>query len=369
MRILHLNAGNETGGGMHHILGLMNELNKEEFILGVMEDGELLKRANNAGIRTIYFPCHSRFSIPLMQRIKSYVQQEDIGCIHTHGPRANVYANILKKIIPFQWVVTIHSNPFLDFMEKGMYGKVLCKLNLHAVRNADKIIAISQPFKDCLMDANIDSEKIVTTLNGIDFKKRVESCYCKQDFGIPEGDIVFLMVARLEEVKGHRIALEAFCELLKSSQNCHLMLAGDGSLQHELERMVANLDLEKHVHFLGYRNDIEYFYQLADVTLLTSLSESFPLVLLESAKVKTPVISTDVGGVGELVVDKSLGWRIKPGNTRELLAAMKDALFFYNQGMLPLMGSKLYHHASTKFTLEILAENIYNVYQSMQDIK
>ncbi|EQB38106.1 MULTISPECIES: glycosyltransferase family 4 protein [Virgibacillus] len=366
MKILHLNAGNETGGGMYHILNLMKEFNNEQFVLGVMEDGELLKRANESGIQTVHFSCNSRFSIPLIHKMKSYIQQEHIHCIHTHGPRANVYANILRKIVPFQWVVTIHSNPFLDFMGKGMYGKLLSKLNVNAMRQADKLVAISHPFKDFLIDAGIDEAKIVIALNGIDFTHHVECNYRKQDFGIAEDDFVFLMVARLEEVKGHHFALEAFSEVLKSAGNCHLMLAGEGALQQQLEKMVTELGITDHVHFLGYRNDIEHLYQLADVTLLTSLSESFPLVLLESAKVKTPVISTDVGGVSELVVDKSVGWRIKPGNTRELIAAMNDALFFYKRGMLRLMGEKLYNHASAKFTLEIFAENIYNVYRSMK---
>ncbi|API91749.1 glycosyltransferase family 4 protein [Virgibacillus sp. 6R] len=365
MKVLHLNAGSETGGGMYHILGLMKEFKDKQFILGVMEQGELLQRAKQLGIKTVHFSSSSKLSIPLIKKMISFIKQEKITCIHSHGPRANVYTSILKKMLPFQWVVTIHSDPFLDFMEKGTYGKLLSRINMNAVKNANKLIAISQPFKDCLIDAGIDENKIITTLNGIDFKQRVKNIYKKRDFGINADEFIFLMVARLEKVKGHQFAIKAFSEILKRNSKCHLMLAGDGRLYNQLKKMVFELGIEKNVHFLGYRKDVQHLYKIADVTLLTSLSESFPLVLLESAKAKTPVISSDVGEVNKLIVNNGVGWIVKPANTMEIIAAMKDALFFHKQGKLSLIGEKLYQHASKKFTLEIFAENIYNVYRGL----
>src|SRR5690625_5729573 len=88
MKILHLNAGNETVGGMHHILGLLNALNREEFVLGVLEKGELYKRATNAGIRTVHFSSNTRMSIPLLHKMIRYIKRENINVVHTHGPRA-----------------------------------------------------------------------------------------------------------------------------------------------------------------------------------------------------------------------------------------------------------------------------------------
>ncbi|WP_188454978.1 glycosyltransferase family 4 protein [Virgibacillus oceani] len=368
MKILHLNAGNETGGGMHHILSLLKEFNREEFILGVLEKGELLKRANGYGIKTVHFSNHLKISVPLMQKIANYIRQERINYIHTHGPRANVYANILKKIVPFHWIVTVHSDPEHDFLDKGMYGRFLCRIHLNAIKNADKVIAISEPFRTNLNGVGVEYNKIVTALNGIDFRKKLPKPHFRNDLGFTDNDFLFFMVARLEQVKGHSIAFEAFSQLVKKNRACHMLLAGDGTLRNHLKQLSSSLNIEKHVHFMGHRDDVERFYEMVDTTMLTSFSESFPLVLLESARAKTPIIASDVGGISELIGDNSLGWRVKPGNTSELISAMEEAIIFRNRGMLKTMGEKLQSHASSKFSLEIFAENIYNVYLSMENV-
>ncbi|WP_077329225.1 glycosyltransferase family 4 protein [Virgibacillus siamensis] len=395
MRILHLNAGNETGGGMHHILGLLNEFNSgknpglqesqyemsqeflpgstketpisspDEFTLGVLEKGELLQRAQNAGIRTVHFPNRMKMSIPLMQKMKNHIKNEQIDIIHTHGPRANVYANLLKKMTPFTWVATVHSDPFHDFMGKGKYGNLLTRINVHALKNADRIIAISETFRNGLINAGFQGNRIVTALNGIDFHQGLSQTAAKKDYGFAEDDFVIIMVARLEPVKGHEVALKAFSEIAAKHPECKLVLVGEGSLLTRLKLLVNDLNISNHVHFMGHQQHVDPFYQIADLTMLTSYSESFPLVLLESARAKTPVIATDVGGVSQLIQGRQHGWKVAPGNTRELCLAMEEALYAHRKGKLQVIGDKLFTHASRKFSVQTFAEDIYNVYLKM----
>ncbi|MBY7144641.1 glycosyltransferase family 4 protein [Virgibacillus sp. NKC19-3] len=353
---------------MHHILGLLQVFQQnqsEQFVLGVLEEGELFQRASAAGIQTVHFSNATRVSIPLLYKMIAYIKREKISVVHTHGPRANVYANILRKLIPFQWVVTIHSHPLHDFIHKGRYGNILSKLNIHAVKHADRVIAISEPFRTSLTNAGVQDGRIITALNGIDFHKQIDRPYEKSDFGFAEDDFIILMVARLEHVKGHHTALEAFSAFLSKKHKCHILLVGDGSLKKALMDYATMLGITNQVHFMGNRNDADRFYHMADVTMLTSFSESFPLVLLESARANTPVISTDVGGVRELILDRSIGWKVQPGNIMELTAAMEDALRLYKKGMLSAIGKNLKTHASDKFTVEKFAENVYNIYISM----
>src|SRR5699024_11634435 len=112
--------------------------------LGVFEKAELYKRAREAGINTVYFSSKTKLSIPLIKKMANYIKYKKITYIHTHGPRANVYANILKRIAQFNWVVTVDSDPSHDFMGKGIYGNFLSKLNIRAIKNADRIVAISE---------------------------------------------------------------------------------------------------------------------------------------------------------------------------------------------------------------------------------
>lgn len=135
---------------MYHILHLLKELNRDEFILGVFEEGELLRRANKLGIKTVCFANKAKFSITLIKQIATYMKKEGVNYVHTHGPRANVYAHMLKRIIDFNWIVTVHSDPDHDFLDKGLYGDFLSLLNMRAIKHADRIITVSEQFKDKL---------------------------------------------------------------------------------------------------------------------------------------------------------------------------------------------------------------------------
>src|SRR5699024_1975386 len=183
-KILHLNAGNETGGGMHHILNLLRELKTHQCVLGVFERGELLKRAQDAGIKTVYFPNRTRLSLPLLQALKKYIEEEEIDIVHTHGPRANVYIHFLRKFARFHWITTVHSDPEHDFRHKGMIGKVFSRCHINAIKEANQVIAISDRFKDNLMDLGVKPDKITTVLNGIDFNKKESTKVRREDYGV-----------------------------------------------------------------------------------------------------------------------------------------------------------------------------------------
>src|SRR5690625_4117388 len=274
---------------------------------------------------------------------------------------------LLKKFAAFHWIVTIHSDPYHDFSGKGIYGHFLSRLNVNALKQADRLITVSEPLRVRMVERGVAHHKVTTAWNGIDFRTKSDLSFTRQDMGLAEDDFIFLMVARLEPVKGHQIALKAFAEIVKVRENCRLILLGAGSLEKELKGLTAKLGVTDAVQFLGHRNDVERFYQIADVTLLTSYSEGFPLVLLESAREKTPVISTDVGSVGELIRDE-FSWKVKPGSVNELIDAMKDTLICNKEGGLVQKGQQFYDFASTRFSLKTFAENIYNVYLTMEDI-
>lgn len=365
-KILHLNAGTETGGGMIHILSLLKTLDKSTFILGVMEDGQMLQEAKEAGIQTVNFQAKRRISMSLLKRIRAFLTKENIRCIHTHGPRANVYGYYLRKKLPIHWITTIHSDPSYDFKGRGLKGYMWEKIHMHAIREADRVIGISRGFTDRIIKvANIDPAKIVTTYNGIDFEEMSTCDFSREDFNVNKDAMVFMIVGRLEHVKGHHVAIKAFASFLEKVQNSYLLIVGSGSSEDVLKDQVHELDLETSVFFLGNRKDAATLYELADVTILPSLSESFPLVLLESARAKIPVIASDVGGVSELISKEGLSWKTPAGNVQTLVKQMHAAHDAKASGDLQSIGEKFHSHASTQFSLENFAKNVYNVYNEL----
>src|SRR5699024_12385555 len=111
------------------------------------------------------------------------MKQENIMIVHTDGTWANVYGNILNKLVSFHWIVTVHSDPRHDFNHERLYGHLLTKLNVRAVKNANRVIVISYPFRSNLITAGVQDHKIVTALNVIDFRKNMDKSYVKCDYG------------------------------------------------------------------------------------------------------------------------------------------------------------------------------------------
>ncbi|MGE7761822.1 glycosyltransferase family 4 protein [Peribacillus sp. NPDC097895] len=367
MKVLHLNAGNETGGGMFHIMSLLNQLNKEEFMLGLFEDGELYQRAMSAGIQTKLFRQHSKYDLSILKPLRDFIRLNNIDIIHTHGPRANIYGAFLKRLIKRPWLLTVHSAPHHDFLGKGVKGKLFTDLNVWSFQYADHILAVSDRFKEDLIDRGIHSSKITKILNGIDFEKELPVPFQRDDLGFEEEDFIIIMPARLEPVKGHEFALAALSEVVSEFPHVKLLLVGDGSRRMDLEQFVLGKGLSKNVFFLGYREDLERIYPIGDVTLLTSFSESFPLVLLEGARSGLPAITSDVGGVIELIPDGSKGWITDIGNVNQLKLAICKALELKESGELTKIGSDLQKFAKNNFSIEILAKNVYNVYLRMKN--
>jgi L-malate glycosyltransferase len=364
MKILHLNAGNETGGGMFHILSLLNQLNRSEFYLGVFEHGEMYERAIESGIQTVLFPQRTKFDFSIIKKITRFIRENEIDFIHTHGARANCYGTLIRTLTDVKWLATVHSDPRDDFMGKGAIGRLYTYTNKRALRKADHLLAISERFKTILtVGFNIPSERVSVMLNGIDFEKELPKPYRREELGLSEEDFVIIMVARLEPVKGHKVALKAL-QKVNANHNgkVKLLLIGDGQQREELKTCTAELGLENVVNFLGHRNDVEKIYPAADAAILTSYSESFPLVLLEAARASVPVITTDVGGVDKLIPDDRYGWIIPVENHEALADRIELAMDLKTSGVLQSMGRKLESYSKRHFSIEQFANNVYNVY-------
>ncbi|WP_282138345.1 glycosyltransferase family 4 protein [Rossellomorea aquimaris] len=363
MKILHLNAGNESGGGMYHILSLLNELNREELFLGVFEKDEMYDRANSLGIQTVLFNQSSRFDFSILKKVIHFIRKNSIDIIHTHGARANCYGAMIRSFVDVKWMVTVHSDPRDDFMGRGLSGKLYTSLNLRALKRADHHLAISDRFKQILLGRGIPDEKITTILNGIDFDKELAAPFTREELGVKEGDFTIIMVARLEAVKGHKVALKAVRNLIGNHHtDIKILLIGDGSEKEALIKYSEEHGISGHVEFMGHRNDVERIYPIADIAILTSYSESFPLVLLEAARAGVPVVTTDVGGVDQLIPDDSYGWIIPVEDSEQLTESLESAMRKKEEGTLSHMGEKIKKYSKRQFSVEQFANNVYNVY-------
>ncbi|PAE44443.1 glycosyltransferase [Bacillus sp. 7884-1] len=363
MKVLHLNAGNETGGGMVHILSLLNQLNREEFYLGLLEHGTFETKAKELGVNTLVFEQTSRYDLSVLFKIIQYIKKNSIDIVHTHGARANLYGYLIRKLTKVVWMTTVHSDPRNDFLGRGLKGNVFTKLNLAVLKKPDHYFAISERFAKMMGDFGVQHDRITTILNGIDFDKKSTNRISYEDLKLNPQDFVILMVARFDPVKRHELAILAIEEVLKKYSSVKLLFVGDGPARQPMEELVEKLNLTQSVLFLGHRENVDSFYKLCDITLLTSKTESFPLVLLESSKEKTTVITTDVGGVKDMIPDQSYGFVLGDDKVEDISKAIMTAIEFKENGKLKEMGEKFYIYTSQNFSIQSTADSIYQTYK------
>lgn len=365
MKVLHLISGGETGGSKNHLLSLLEQFPSDEVILGVMQEGLLSKEAEELGLQVVHFKQSSRYDFSIIKKLSELIKKEKIDILHTHGPRANLFGYFVKRKASFIWISTIHSDPSKDFIKGGVKGTIFTKINMVVLKRIDHFFAVSHRFKEMLEGFGIPANKITVIYNGISFEVPEHKRMVRGDLGLTDKDFVLTMVARLHPIKGHEVTFKALKEVIKTYPNVKLLLVGEGPMKQELMEMVERLNLQQNVMFEGFQKNIHGYLSLADVNVLTSYSESFPLVLLEAARAKTPIITSDVGGVQLLITDPSKGWIVPIKDENSVEKAILEAIITKEEGLLSKMGENLYEYAKDHFSVRHLYEDIRKQYEVM----
>jgi colanic acid/amylovoran biosynthesis glycosyltransferase len=137
-----------------------------------------------------------------------------------------------------------------------------------------------------------------------------------------------ICVGRLSEQKGQLLLVDAARQLRDRGTKFELVLAGDGDMRPELERLIAQHGLQKEVRITGWIDSDQVRDEIlaARALVLPSFAEGLPVVIMEAMALRRPIISTFVAGIPELVVPGEHGWLVPAGDTGALAAAMQACL-------------------------------------------
>jgi len=176
----------------------------------------------------------------------------------------------------------------------------------------DRLIAISPAIRDELLTQHRigrpDQYRVVplgfdlSAFAAIDDRARAAA---RESLGIAPGARVVSTVGRLTMIKQHHLFLETARLVANREPATLFLIAGDGELRAELERTARDFGLADRVRFLGWRRDLTTIYGASDVFLLTSRNEGTPVALIEALASGVPGVSTDVGGVRDVMADEA----------------------------------------------------------------
>lgn len=133
---------------------------------------------------------------------------------------------------------------------------------------------------------------------------------------------VFVSVARLHSRKGFHKLMDAHAKLLKEGLDHHIIVIGDGEEMSNLKKQAQDLGVTKSFELLGSLLNPYPYVKKTDFFILPSESESWPLIIADSLILQKPIISTNVGGIPEMIEHEKTGYLINY-ETEEMFAAMK----------------------------------------------
>ena len=215
------------------------------------------------------------------------------------------------------------------FFKNNKYAKKVERLYKFLLKvtynNADKVIVISKAMKRYMKDKLKISNEMTVIYNGIDTKKfnlaKNKNSNLEKEF--VNAKIKLLNVARLDDNKNQQYLINLMPEILKQKPEMKLFIIGKGEKENELKTLIKNLNLENKIFLLGWKNNVQDYMKEADVFVMSSKYEGFPMTIIESISVGLPVVSSlSNKSIYEVLKDKNYGQVVKLEDKKEFLNAI-----------------------------------------------
>lgn len=366
IKVLHLISGGDTGGAKTHIFSLMKGLKNlvDARIICFIKDS-FYDEAKDLGYNIKVFPQKSRADMSVVKKLREEIDREKFDIIHAHGARANFIVMFLKKYIRVPVITTIHSDYKLDFKDSFYKNLVFTTLNKVALKYFDYYITVSDSFRQMLIERNFNKDKIFVLYNGIDKDKKF-NFIPKEDFLSRyninyNGEFLVGIAARLDKVKDHQTFIAACKEVLKENTDIIFLIAGEGEEKDNLLKEIKGF--EKNIYFLDFVKDNYSFFNAIDLNVLTSISESFPYVILESALMNVASISTDVGGISKVIINDKTGYLIGVCDYKSL--SQKILYLYNNRQKLKELGENIHKLVEEKFSTDSMGKAQFEIYNKI----
>jgi len=314
----HLNPGGITSYLLMLTRGLVGNGNKVFIVSG---GGSMESSFKELGAETLVLNIRTKSELDpriylALIPLSRFVKENNIDVIHSQTRITQVMGHLLKKLTGRLFVTTCHGffKPRLSRRIFSCWG--------------DRVIAISPAVKDHLeKDFCVEASKIISVPHGIEVEQFPDldvdtKTQRRKDFGLKEDDLAIGIIARLSDVKGHDILIEAMAMVVRAMPNARLLIVGEGRMESELKVLVDELELEEYVSFHPIVNKTAEILPIFDVFVMPSRQEGLGLSVMEAQACGVPVVASRIGGLPSLIEDEKTGLLIVPGDIENLSQAI-----------------------------------------------
>lgn len=297
--------------------------------------------------------------------------------VHTHttkagalGRLAAVVYNSTRGSKPRARLVHTYHGHIFDGYFGSPSTRIFLAIERWLARRSDALIAISPRIRHDLVQTYAIADECTVHLIPLGFnldpllsigpEQRAEA---RAALEIPPGWSVVSTVGRLTAIKQHALFLEAAARVVARCDRVLFLIVGDGELRTGLEALAHEKGIESRVRFLGWRGDLDTIYGATDVFMLTSRNEGTPVALIEAMASAVASVSTDVGGVRDVISDARAGALVPFGDA----GALADAVMSYlgSPALRDLTGVAARAAVAAKFDDRRLLDDIATLYRRL----
>lgn len=321
IKTLHIIKSLGRGGAEMLLPETLKSHNKEQFEFHYLYflpwKNQLVEALEKAGGKVTCFPANNNIQLLLQfPKILRYCREHQIQLIHAHLPWAGFVSRLvyLKTRIPL--IYTEH-----NLQERYHFiTKLLNKLSF----NWQTIgIGVSEDVTKSIQKNISPTIPVTTILNGVNTttfqrKNPQERANIREDYGILNDAFVVGTVAVFRFQKRLDLWLEIIAEAINKNPKIYGIIVGAGPLEPMFRDKQISLGLEGKVFFTGLQTNVKPYYEAMDIFMMSSSFEGLPIALLEAMSMSCAIVSTDAGGIKEVLRPDKDGFVVSVDNWKSL---------------------------------------------------
>lgn len=303
-----------NGGAENMVAHLVSHLNLDRFnvrvfcVFGNPQNNHLEEEVRSHGVDIIYIGKKLGFSFKAFWNLYKELNKFKPDVVHTHGT-AGMYTSLWAMTHKVKVLHTVHNMPQFEL------GKEKRKVMALMYRTGKAIpVGISHTIQHLIAEMYKVKGAVELVYNPVDIERF--ACLRKVD----DFNGLFITAGRLDKQKNQELLIRAFKRVTEKEKKAKLFILGEGPLRKTLEEKINAEHMSDNIELLGNVTNIEQYFAKADAFVLSSDYEGLPLVLLEAMASGLPIVSTDVGGVKDIVTDN--GILVDAGDEAALTSAM-----------------------------------------------
>ena len=381
MNILHIVGTLNTGGIQKFILQLSQSSSLKKYkhqVLCTIQSIDNYKdeyEKNNIIIHHLPFTFYPKPHVPYRLdklnryffsklyffRLWYYLMKSEVDIFHSHI-HSQIISQILAAVLSGKRMIwTIHGEYSLSILTIFFLRALDFILSdKKFIYIADSISALHSTLPFTVK--NLRPDNIIQT--GIHLKPYLQEynqSLIREKYNIKEDTILIGSTGRIVWQKGYDQLLSLVENYDFGEKIFHILIAGDGSLRNKFIKRIGENKLESHITFIGNIKNIPEFLSALDIYIQPSVTEGFPLSVLEAMASRLPIISSNAGGLKEMIIDGENGMTYESGDISKLDKTMHKMLNLSIEDRKEF-GSNAYNCMKINNSIEKVAEKYKAVY-------